>query len=101
MVAPPKTDQAEFNSYSIRSTAEIAAMPAVLTSTIEALPSCQLTYAISASEPTFTPSRNAPTHFDLRIRGIKGPLAATNTRLAGEFQPSPRLSSLIHPANVR
>ena len=83
MAAPPKT--AEFN-HRISATAEIAAPPTVATSTSEALPRRQLTYIISASASMFIPSRNAPANFDLRIRRIKGPLAATKTN-AGKKLP--------------
>lgn len=49
----------------------------VAASTSDVRPSCQVTSAISASDPTFTPLRKAPAILDLRIRPTSGPLAAT------------------------
>src|SRR5580704_347665 len=78
---------AEFTRHRNRAAADTIANPTVIQSTIEARPSCQLTYAINASDPTLTPSRNAPAIFDLRIRGINGPLAATSKN-AGKKMPT-------------
>ncbi len=59
--------------------AAVAASPMVGQSTNAATPKCNVTTAINAGEPTFTPSSTAPATGDLRSRGISGPLMATNT----------------------
>ena len=50
-------------------------------------PELHVTTAMSASEATFTPSRNAPATGERRSRGTSGPLSATNTN-AGRKMPT-------------
>src|ERR1700675_4402516 len=77
----------EFNRNRSKRKSETAKSIAVRASTIDPRPICQVTTAIKASEATITPSRNAPAILDSRIRGKRGPLAATN-RNAGRKIPT-------------
>ena len=83
---PTRMSHTELSRQRNRATVETIASPSVTTSTNDVRPSCQLTFAMSASDPTFTPSRNAAATLDLRIRGMTGPLAATS-RNAGAKMP--------------
>jgi hypothetical protein len=80
MTAPISTSQPEFRRRRNKTNSETTAITIVTGSTSDARPSCHVTSAISASDPTFAPSRKAPAILDLRIRGTNGPLAATKKK---------------------
>src|SRR5437899_1880086 len=73
MAATASTSHAELIRYRSSSTPLTTARVTVGRSTSALRPSCQVTTAMSASEATFTPSRNAPATGERRNRGTSGP----------------------------
>jgi len=85
--APNSTSHPEFTRSQSNTTNATTARMAVSASTMDALPNCHETTAMSARDPALTPSRNAPAVFDFLIRGANGPLTATSTK-AGRKMPA-------------
>src|ERR1700727_2939629 len=81
-MAAPKINQAEFVLSRKIAMTLTAKIEIVSQSLMAASPSCHATTAISASDPTTTPSNTAPAAGERRGLGISGPLIATNTKPA-------------------
>lgn len=74
------TSHTEFTRKRSSKIALTAASSAVVMSTTAARANTSVTTAISASDPTMTPSRNAPAAGERRRRGTSGPLIATKKK---------------------
>jgi hypothetical protein len=99
MIAPPSTSHAELIRQRSRSTADAKASATVSQSTRAAAPSCHVTTAMSASDATLTPFRNAPAMGDARSRGTSGPLNATKTK-DGRKMPTVATSAAQGPPST-
>ena len=97
--AAPATSHVELTLKRTSSTSAARAMAIVSGSTNDALPNCQVTAAIRPSEATLTPSSSAPTHGERRMRGMRGPEAATNTN-EGRKMPTVAMSAPRTPPST-
>lgn len=76
------------------------AIAALVTSIMTARPIANVTTAISATDATTMPSRNAPALVDARMRGTNGPLIATNMK-AGRKMPIVATIAPLGPASIQ
>jgi hypothetical protein len=91
--AAPRRHQARRSPGKVAVT---SSFPEVMTA---ARASCAATTTMSASEATFTPSRNALAVGEARRRGTSGPLSATKTK-AGRKMPAVVTMAPAGPARM-